>query len=403
MANSTFSQWNLVPGGTTTSGTTIIQRPGPVGIGSSFNMSNPPFANLHIRGNGTYGSYTNLPHFVIENNLIGQENLFKIFYSNAPAPGINLGNGSVVIQSSNPTNSDILFMPNPTTAGLTIKNDGKVGIGAAVPNANLEILESKSNTPSSLYIRTYSNANSKIFTINNLGSYGFLIDDKAIGHIVSNVNLAQHPAMLTWDENGNFLFGEQNIAVPPNGTSLLSVKGKLNTAVSNFKSTSNGSYNYNTIFDVDQYLTKAIVVQKTNSSQLEYEPFTVYGNGLTRILHKTVSGNNNVFEITDAVSNNTNFIVKNNGYVYAREINIQLGNFPDYVFNKNYALMSLEKLESYINEYNHLPNIPSAKEVEKNGANIGDLSKIQMEKIEELTLYIIELKKEIEQIKKQVK
>jgi hypothetical protein len=74
-------------------------------------------------------------------------------------------------------------------------------------------------------------------------------------------------------------------------------------------------------------------------------------------------------------------------------------NWPDYVFNNQYKLRGLNEVEDFIKKNNHLPGIPSAKEVESNGVNVGEMQKLQMEKIEELTLYIIELKKEIEKLK----
>jgi len=74
-------------------------------------------------------------------------------------------------------------------------------------------------------------------------------------------------------------------------------------------------------------------------------------------------------------------------------------NWPDYVFNKTYKLPGLQEVENFINKHNHLPGIPSAKDIEATGLNIGEMQKLQMEKIEELTLYIIELKKEIEKLK----
>ena len=76
-------------------------------------------------------------------------------------------------------------------------------------------------------------------------------------------------------------------------------------------------------------------------------------------------------------------------------------NWPDYVFNNQYKLRGLNEVEDFIKKNNHLPGIPSAKEVESNGVNVGEMQKLQMEKIEELTLYIIELKKEIEKLKSQ--
>lgn len=75
--------------------------------------------------------------------------------------------------------------------------------------------------------------------------------------------------------------------------------------------------------------------------------------------------------------------------------------WPDYVFNKEYKLPELNAVEEFIKKNNHLPGIPNAKTIEANGLNIGEMQKIQMEKIEELTLYIIELKKEIENLKQQ--
>lgn len=107
-------------------------------------------------------------------------------------------------------------------------------------------------------------------------------------------------------------------------------------------------------------------------------------------------------DVYESYSSKVNFRVKSSGNVYAREINVQLANFPDYVFSNTYNLKSIESLEKYIQEHKHLPGVPSATEIETNGANLGDLSKIQMEKIEELTLYVIELKKELDSLKKQV-
>jgi hypothetical protein len=68
--------------------------------------------------------------------------------------------------------------------------------------------------------------------------------------------------------------------------------------------------------------------------------------------------------------------------------------WPDYVFEKNYDLMPLAKLEDYITKNKHLPNITAAAEIEKNGIQLGKMTKSLMEKVEEMTLYIIELNKE---------
>ena len=111
----------------------------------------------------------------------------------------------------------------------------------------------------------------------------------------------------------------------------------------------------------------------------------------------------NAIDVYNENGTSVNFRVKASGFVYSREVNVQLSNFPDYVFDKSYKLQSLESLEKYIALHKHLPNVPSAKEIENNGANLGELSRIQMEKIEELTLYIIALKKEVDALKKEMR
>lgn len=73
--------------------------------------------------------------------------------------------------------------------------------------------------------------------------------------------------------------------------------------------------------------------------------------------------------------------------------------WADYVFRKDYKLRSLEEVEKHIEEKGHLPNIPSAEEVVKNGVNLGEMDAKLLEKIEELTLYMIQLNKEVKELK----
>ncbi|MEM1328196.1 MAG: hypothetical protein AAGI23_19730 [Bacteroidota bacterium] len=75
---------------------------------------------------------------------------------------------------------------------------------------------------------------------------------------------------------------------------------------------------------------------------------------------------------------------------------------PDYVFADDYNLRSLEEVEAYINEYSHLPEIPSAAEFEADGIKLGKMSFDLLKKVEELTLYMIEMKKENEELKARI-
>ncbi len=73
--------------------------------------------------------------------------------------------------------------------------------------------------------------------------------------------------------------------------------------------------------------------------------------------------------------------------------------WADFVFEKEYKLPTLDEVENYINDNGHLKGIPSAEEVEKNGIELGEMNKLLLQKIEELTLYVIDLKKEVEMLK----
>lgn len=74
----------------------------------------------------------------------------------------------------------------------------------------------------------------------------------------------------------------------------------------------------------------------------------------------------------------------------------------DFVFNDDYKLKPLEEVESFINENNHLPEIPAAAAIESNGADLGNLVRLQMMKIEELTLYSIEQNKRIKELESKI-
>lgn len=87
------------------------------------------------------------------------------------------------------------------------------------------------------------------------------------------------------------------------------------------------------------------------------------------------------------------------GTIRSQEVVVEAANWPDYVFADDYSLRNLKDVEQYIKTHRHLPGVPNAQEMETNGQHLGATQKIMMEKIEELTLYIIELKKEIESIK----
>ncbi|MDV7697048.1 cell wall anchor protein [Chryseobacterium soli] len=90
-----------------------------------------------------------------------------------------------------------------------------------------------------------------------------------------------------------------------------------------------------------------------------------------------------------------NAIARFEGKIVAKEVEVKANVWADYVFKKDYKLKTLEEVEKHIEQKGHLPNIPSAKEVEKDGINLGEMDAKLLEKIEELTLYSIEQNKKL--------
>jgi hypothetical protein len=92
------------------------------------------------------------------------------------------------------------------------------------------------------------------------------------------------------------------------------------------------------------------------------------------------------------------------GTVYSTEVKVDVaaGTGPDYVFSKNYQLPTLDYLKSYIAQHQHLPEVPSAKEMEAKGVNLGEMNLLLIKKIEELTLYQFQLLDKIEALEVEV-
>ena len=92
-----------------------------------------------------------------------------------------------------------------------------------------------------------------------------------------------------------------------------------------------------------------------------------------------------------------------NGNIRAKEIMVEVANWPDYVFEEDYPLTSLPEIEAFIKTNKHLPDTPKAEIVEKEGISLGEMNKLLLKKVEELTLYMIEANKQISKQAEQIK
>jgi hypothetical protein len=114
-----------------------------------------------------------------------------------------------------------------------------------------------------------------------------------------------------------------------------------------------------------------------------------------------LSGSGNVGIGTTLSNNDNNYKLAVNGKIGAKEVQVETNSstWPDYVFNPSYKLLSLREVESFIALNNHLPEVPSAAEINAHGHKLGEMDVILLKKLEEVTLYLIQLQKENEALK----
>jgi hypothetical protein len=107
-----------------------------------------------------------------------------------------------------------------------------------------------------------------------------------------------------------------------------------------------------------------------------------------------IGANGNVGIGTTAISGNYKLSVE--GTIRTRKVRVDPGTWADYVFESDYKLLPLKEVEQYIQQEKHLPEVPTAAEVKKEGLDVGDNQALLLKKIEELTLYVIQQQKQLE-------
>lgn len=169
----------------------------------------------------------------------------------------------------------------------------------------------------------------------------------------------------------------------------------LNSADKNFLylMTSAGSNNYNGIIrDGDHAIIFSNGV--TSTGALTIAPWAPTTSGMR------IDNNGNV---SIGVSNSHGYSLAVNGpAVFAKAVVKNYSNWPDFVFDSSYNLPSLESVSSFVKENKCLPEMPSAYAIEKDGHDLGEVQKLLLKKVEEMTLYILQLKQENEDAKKRI-
>ena len=239
--------------------------------------------------------------------------------------------------------------------------------------------------------QTFADATSKLYILNSIGVGNGI-------RVKHGINGAFGIKIATYNDATAFVVSKSATSGSNDGNESFRIEGDGQTTIT---TTNTAAFMVKDAGNANQL---NFSVAKTGKTIFGYQTGASNTAFMNINVNSTLTGANadNVLDVFNQSSNKVNFRVKASGWVYAREVNIQVAAFPDYVFNSNYKFTPLQDLESYVTANKHLPGVPTAAEIEKSGANLGDLSKIQMEKIEELALYIIQLKKELEALKRQV-
>lgn len=373
---------------------------------------------------------------------IGTTNPMKEFHVNGNV--MISGSGKALLFATSATSSTGNFGIKLTTDGLNffvpnsgmptknsidnllyIKNDGNIGVGTSLPKQMLHVVGGN------ILISRVANRNDRAPGSTNgsilfgdvtstqypFGSWGIeYLNDSENGHGLNfwktaDANGASINYVLFLCEEGSY---KGNVGIGTKTPSCkLEVSGSAKTTslqTGTLNVTGNVSFR-----NLAGNTTKVITID--NNGDLLTEEFSSFHDNMGNHVasqnlnlngNKLVNGSSGTGGIYIHTNGNVRIGAGNmiptkalevNGTIRSKEVIVEVANWSDFVFDNNYNLMSLKDTESYIKQNGHLPNIPSAAEVEKEGIQLGEMNALLLQKVEELTLYVIELQKQIDELK----
>jgi trimeric autotransporter adhesin len=372
LGNHTATQNILLNGFTLTNNGTggglAITNTGNIGVGTT-----TPVSKLDVNGT-TQTKYLKISDGSGENSVIEYaSNGTSLGYIGLAGVAGNLITGSALGDMIIRTQSkNILFsVDGGSNTTMKIASNGYVGIGTPTPSQALDVT-----------------GGAKISSLAGTGSRMVITD--ANGILSSQTisigadNLGNHTATQNLNLSTFKLTGN-------GGTSGLSI---ANDGTVNANSLA-GTGSRMVITDANGNLSSQAIVQSNSSDWVKL------ASNKVKNLNPVIIGD---FASTTNFPGVYNLYVKNG--ILTEEVKIAgegLNEWADYVFAKNYKLRTLAEVENFVKVNKHLPGVPSAEEVAKDGINVGKMEAKLLEKIEELTLYMIEMKKENNKLKSRLK
>lgn len=246
--------------------------------------------------------------------------------------------------------------------GILLNHNGSVGIGTITPatNSKLDVFGGISVAGQ----RALDSDENRI-----------LIGDLASGDGLRTLSL------WSGDQERLFISSSGDIAIGSNQpTSKLDVRGTISAIQNQGNQVSIQTSTNRWDLDVDESFANNFRLRNITNGTV---PFMVTTSGIVGI---------------GTVNPDPNHKLSVNGSIRSKEVRVE-ANWPDFVFYDNYKLRTLEEVEQHIKEKGHLPEIPSEAEVTENGINVGEMNAKLLQKIEELTLYMIDMNKQVRQLK----
>ncbi|MGK0315185.1 MAG: hypothetical protein ACI86M_001413, partial [Saprospiraceae bacterium] len=285
-------------------------------------------------------------------------------------------------------------------------NSGKVGIGNSTPDSKLHVQAGVAGNvtahPNSLVTLENNNSAYINFLTPELAESGILFGtatDNSKGGIIYNdsdnleFRTNGNQTRMELNSTGDLFLNSGNIGLGvPNPTSRLHFNNVAEKKICLFESSSS-------FYGLG--ISDSQMNYHVSSSAADHVFYTggTNGNG-TELLR--MKGDGTVGIGTTTIP--TGYKLAVDGNIICEKVRVQSsGAWPDYVFKKDYSLKTLEEVAESIDENGHLPDIPSAAVIDKEGIELADMSKRQMEKIEELMLYAIQANERIKELEKQVK